>query len=375
MAATVLSVNTNFVNLRPEHVHEAIMHARKYGATEAQTKQIKSAIEHLMREFTKRDERYADNSLAQLYSNWGRFEEWCLENNHHPLPAAPETVELFFDSKKSNLHRNSKKSYGWAISKIHRITGCPDPMLDEMVRDKMAAIFRKKVEKGEMIVQASAFREKHLDKITEYWRHSPSLALRRNLALLTVAYETLLRASELANIRFGHINYSGDGTAELTIPITKTNHSGEPDTAIFSEEAVDIIQEYLEMADLDTTDPEGFLFVGVSRHNTAYKPKLDKLTGKKSHKKMTTWTVEQIFNKAWDELNLGRMGIAPFTGHSARVGACQDLLTEGYTILQVQQAGRWSSPSMVMRYGRGILAKDGAMAMKRANRRKIVGNL
>ena len=373
MADTEISLYTEFSRLRPEHVHQAIMHARKHGTSSEQYKKIQDAINHLLREFNKREERYAKNSLSQLYSNWSQFEKWCHESEHHPLPAAAETIELFFEDKVKDLHRNSNRSYAWAISKIHRISGCPDPFLDEIVRDKLAGIFRRKVEAGERIVQASAFREKHLDRITELWRHSPSLRYRRDLALLTVAYETLLRASEIANIRFGHLEYPGNGTALLTIPITKSNHSGEPDTVVLSPEAVDIIHEYVELAELDYTDEQAFLFVGVSRHNTPYRPKLIDPThpeSGKNHKKMTSWTVEQIFNKAWEALNLGKVGIATFTGHSARVGACQDLLTDGYTILQVQQAGRWSTPAMVMRYGRGILAKDGAMAQKRASRGK-----
>ncbi|MEZ9360386.1 tyrosine-type recombinase/integrase [Vibrio cyclitrophicus] len=371
MVGTEISLHTDFSRLRPEHVHQAIMLARKHGTSSEQYQKIQEAINHLLREFNKREERYAKNSLSQLYSNWSRFEKWCHEHEHHPLPAAAETIELFFEDKVHDLHRNSNRSYAWAISKIHRISGCPDPFLDEIVRDKMAGIFRRKVEAGERIVQASAFREKHLDRITKLWRHSPVLRYRRDLALLTVAYETLLRASEIANIRFGHLEYPGDGTALLTIPITKSNHSGEPDTVVFSPEAVDIIHEYVELAGLDDTDEQAFLFVGISRHNTPYRPKLIAPThpeSGKNHKKMTSWTVEQIFNKAWEALNLGKVGIATFTGHSARVGACQDLLTDGYTILQVQQAGRWSTPAMVMRYGRGILAKDGAMAQKRASR-------
>ena len=368
MKGTNLSNISDFSKLRPEHVHYAIMTARKYGATNEQAEQIQAAIAHLLEDFKKREERYADNSIRQLKTNWKRFLEWCIEHDYNALPAASETVELFLESKKSELHRNTLKGFAWAISKTHRITGCPDPMLDEVVRDKMVAILRKKVKKGERITQASPFHEHHLDKITVKWRHSPSLSLRRNLSILTTAYETMLRSHELANIKFGDLAYEGDGTAVLTIPITKSNHSGEPDTAILSREAVEIITEYLDMAQLDSSDPEAHLFVGISKHNTAFRPKKKNENNELIHKPLTTQTIEVVFNQAWAELNLGRMGIPTFTGHSARVGACQDLLREGYTILQVQQAGRWSTPAMVMRYGRGILAKEGAMALKRAHR-------
>ncbi|MCC2525016.1 tyrosine-type recombinase/integrase [Vibrio coralliilyticus] len=370
MTTTELSSLNDFSGLRPEHVSQAIQQGRKYGISREQSSRIQQAISHLLSEFEKREARYSDNTLTQLKSNWGRFVDWCLTEGHNSLPAAPETVELFFECKKSALHRNSKKSYGWAISKMHRVTGCPDPMIDEMVRDKMIAIYRRKVKSGERITQASPFREKHLDLVTEYWRHSPSLLLRRNLSILTVAYETMLRAFELANIRFGDLEFPGDGTAIITIPITKSNHSGDPDTTLLSAEAVSILFEYLDMAKLDASIYESYVFAGITKHNSAMKQKckIDPDTHERVYRKLSTQTIEIAFNEAWSALNLGRVGVAPFTGHSARVGACQDLLEEGYTIPQIQQAGRWSTPNMIMRYGRAILARDSAMARKRSGR-------
>lgn len=377
MSSTDLSPIADFSKLRPHHVTDAINNAQKFGLSDQQAEQLHSAIAHLLAEFEKREGRFADNTVKQLKSNWARFELWCQQNGHGPLPASIETVETFFQEHADKIHRNSIKSYCWSISKIHRITGCPDPLNDEMTKDSLGALYRQKLIRGESSVQASAFREHHLDKLTQLWRHSSSLILRRNLAILTVAYETMLRASELANIRFSHLEYSGDGTAVLTIPITKANHSGDPDTCLLSEEAVEIIEEYLEMAKLERSLPDAFLFAGITKHNTAMKQKkrlirpakwLKNQQGRWDYRKISTQTIEVVFNQAWQTLNLHRVGIAPFTAHSARVGACQDLLEDGYSILQVQQSGRWSTPAMVLRYGRGILAKDSAMARKRVKR-------
>lgn len=38
------------------------------------------------------------------------------------------------------------------------------------------------------------------------------------------------------------------------------------------------------------------------------------------------------------------------SGHSMRVGAAQDLLREGRSILQIMKAGGWKSPEVVARY-------------------------
>lgn len=361
-----------FEKIRPGHVNDAIIYAQKFGATHQQSKIINDAIQHLINEFEKRQERYSDNTLEQLKTNWGIFVNWCTNNEKNALPASPDILEEFIVEKEDELHRNSIKSYLWSISKMHRVTGCPDPTLDEMVKDRAQGIFRKKAKRGEQINQASALRERHLDKLTSQLRYSNLLLNRRNLAVLTIAYETMLRASELVSIRFRHITILDDGSAVIEIPITKTNHSGEPDVVKISVEAVEILYEYIDMANLSPETKDSFIFVGVTKHNNAIKPKLveDKKTKGSDYRSLTTRTIENIFAEAWKVLNLHKLGIAVFSGHSARVGACQDLLTEGYSILQVQQAGRWSSPAMVMRYGRNILAQDSAMAIKRAQRGK-----
>lgn len=361
----------NLKELRPEHVTKAIEYTREYGASKEMMQQISTCIDHLLVEFSKRKDRYSDNTIDQLKTNWGLFVEWCADNSHNSLPATAEVLEEFLSNKSKQIHRNSIKSYIWAISKMHRITGCPDPMTDEILRDKYVGIIRSKAKKGERIRQATAFRERHLDQITEYWRKSPSLKDRRNLAVLTLGYESMLRISEIANIRFQDIEFIGDGTAILTIPITKTNHSGEPDTVLLSEIAVSILVEYIEMSKLDITISESFVFTSLTKHNRAIKQILrtNKKTGEKDYRKLTTRQMEETFYECWEVLGLESVGISRFSGHSARVGACQDLLEDGYTVLQVQQAGRWSSPQMVLRYGRNILARESAMARKRANRR------
>ncbi|MBY6289467.1 tyrosine-type recombinase/integrase [Enterobacter bugandensis] len=54
-------------------------------------------------------------------------------------------------------------------------------------------------------------------------------------------------------------------------------------------------------------------------------------------------TVENIFARAWEKLGLEALGIPRWSGHSARVGASQDLAAAGYNTLEIMQAGRWTS--------------------------------
>ena len=62
-----------------------------------------------------------------------------------------------------------------------------------------------------------------------------------------------------------------------------------------------------------------------------------------------------------------RAGLPPavveeLSGHSARVGAAQDMVAAGFELPTIQQAGRWKSTAMVSRYGERLLARRSAAA-------------
>ena len=63
--------------------------------------------------------------------------------------------------------------------------------------------------------------------------------------------------------------------------------------------------------------------------------------------------------------------LAGISGHSTRVGACQDMVRYGADIAGAMQAGRWKSDLMVARYCEGMDLKRGAVAMVAQKRQKF----
>ena len=51
------------------------------------------------------------------------------------------------------------------------------------------------------------------------------------------------------------------------------------------------------------------------------------------------------------------------SGHSLRVGAAQSLAAAGASVVEMQQAGRWKSPSMPGQYARKQMARRGGPAV------------
>ena len=59
------------------------------------------------------------------------------------------------------------------------------------------------------------------------------------------------------------------------------------------------------------------------------------------------------------------------SGHSARVGAAQDMVASGIELPAILQAGRWKTTVMVNRYGERLLARrSGAAQLARLQRRE-----
>ena len=72
--------------------------------------------------------------------------------------------------------------------------------------------------------------------------------------------------------------------------------------------------------------------------------------------------VPRIFKAMAREAGLPEAVIEGLSGHSARVGATQDMVAAGIELPAILHAGRWKSTAMVNRYGERLLARRSGMA-------------
>ena len=77
---------------------------------------------------------------------------------------------------------------------------------------------------------------------------------------------------------------------------------------------------------------------------------------------LTAQVVTGVLQKVGQWIGLPEQEYRKISGHSARVGAAQDLLALNIDLSSVMQAGRWTDTRMPMRYGERVLASRGAMA-------------
>ncbi|MCT8869327.1 tyrosine-type recombinase/integrase [Shewanella xiamenensis] len=319
----------------------------------AQPQRISELISLLLSDFEYNGHNLRENSLKSLCQHWDVFRRWCGEHNIVHIPCSVDNFERFIIELAPTVKHNTLKVYSWAVQTYHLAAGLPSPTEPLKIKHLMGKMEEVKLNNGEFIGQAAAFNLKHLEVLKQAYSKSERLIERRDLALLMTAYESMLRESELARVSFEHLNVAYDGRGILLIPITKTRHSGEPDKVILSHECMAAINDYVALANLER---KGLIFKRVHKSNKIGE----------QIKPLSGYAIDSIFSNAFKFVKTHSPHLLRseqvWSGHSARVGACQDLLAAGFSPMQVQVSGRWSSLVMVYRYGRDILAEDGAMA-------------
>ena len=344
------------------------------------------------------------HSIRALKSDVEAFDAWCRRNNRIALPATPEIVADYLDARAGQGAKPASLGrYKASIAKIHQLLDLKDPTQADLVKLRLRAIRR---EKGTAQAQARPLRFK--GPVRDVERDSPrGLNVRalleacagdlpglRDRALLSVAYDTGLRASELVAISINDILEALDPEARLlAIARSKGDQEGEGATAYLSPRSVRAVAAWREAAGIDA----GPLFrrgqVRRYKARAAVKGRsIDSISGRE------TWDLRKTLSKpavkARVEYDIGAVALHPgsigpifrsiigrafdrgalpdltaddlarllkgISAHSTRIGLNQDLFASGEDLAGIMDALRWKSPRMPLAYNRNLAAEQGA---------------
>lgn len=307
--------------------------------------------------FVQDKEAFSTNTWRQLLSVMRLCNRWASEHGRCFLPMSETDLRDYLTYLQVNGRASSTIStHASLIAMLHRNAGLVPPTSSPVISRAMKKINRVAVITGERTGQAIPFRYQDLMKLDVLWMQSKQLRELRNLAFLHVAYSTLLRVSELARLRVGDISRSEDGRIILDVGWTKTIVQTGGLIKALSALSTERLTEWLSVAGL-WEQPDAFLFCPVHRSNKATLS---------VHKPLSLPALETIFEEAWRVAGHGqpranKNRYLGWSGHSARVGAAQDLARHGYSVAQIMQEGTWKKPETLMRYIRNVDAHNGAM--------------
>lgn len=311
-----------------------------------------------LKEFVQDRDAFSTNTWSQLMSVMAVCWRWSQENQRSFLPMLSSDLRDYLSWLQQTGRASSTIStHASLISMLHRNAGVTPPNVSPLIYRVMKKINRMAVTSGERAGQAVPFRLADLEKVDDYWAGSERLQELRNLAFLHIAYSTLLRISEISRIRVRDISRAEDGRIILDISHTKTIVMTGGLIKALSSYSSQRIDEWLKASGL-LSEPDAFLFCRVHRSNKALPSE---------HQILSRPAVEDIFRKAWDvagqsePVRANKNRYRNWSGHSARVGAAQDMTKNGYPVAQIMQEGTWKKPETLMRYIRNVDAHEGAM--------------
>ncbi len=291
---------------------------------------------------------FSSNTERAVRSDLGIYAAWCAERGERALPATPETVAGFVDAMAEVRAPATVRRYVASIAVAHRAIGCGKTLKSPAVRLALRRMHRSK---GRRQRQAHGMtwplRERLLAAAGE------KLIDDRNRALLAVAYDAMLRRTELTSLELSDFLEEIRGDATLLVRRSKTDGEGLGDRLYLARDTAGMVRAWLERSGIS----KGRLFRSVGK-------------GGRLGEGLDPSQVPRIFKGMARRAGLPAAVVEGLSGHSARVGAAQDMIAAGIELPAILQAGRWKSTAMVNRYGERLLARrSGAAQLARMQQR------
>ncbi|MCZ4061480.1 tyrosine-type recombinase/integrase [Pantoea sp. LMR881] len=278
------------------------------------------------------------------------------KNSRSFLPMTSDDLRDYLTFLQASGRASSTIStHASLISMLHRNAGIQPPNTSPLVFRTLKKINRTAVVAGERTGQAVPFRLADLMKLDALWSVSTRKQDVRNLAFLHVAYSTLLRVSELARLRVRDISRAEDGRIILDVAWTKTIVQTGGLIKALSALSSRRLTKWIAAAGWRVNLMLSFFvrFIVQTRIVNTERP-------------MSTPALEEIFAQARraagpvKPVKTNKNRYRGWSGHSARVGAAQDMAKKG---IRWRKSCRKApkKPETLMRYIRNVDAHKGAM--------------
>ena len=274
------------------------------------------------------DGAYSDNTLRSYRADTQVFVDWCGANNRVAFPATPATLSEFVETQSKVCSSSTLRRRLAALRKIHRLMGFNNPAEDEEVLIACRRAFRKNPSRPR---QALGLNEPLKDQLL---RACPDdLRGARDRALIATGYDTLCRRSELVALQVEDIQKHAYGGAQVLVRRSKNDPYGNGRTAYLSEQTLLLINNWLKISKVT----RGPIFRSVRGTYV-------------SKQGLYPDSVNRVLKRVAENAGCPRQMIENLSGHSMRIGAAQDMITDGMSLLPIMRAGGWRTVSVVARY-------------------------
>ena len=277
---------------------------------------------------TQLEGAYATNTIRSYHSDASQFVDWCLAAGRTPFPLYEGALIQYLECVHESYAFTTLRRRITSIWRVNRLLGYGDIPLSEAYRLTIRRIKRSKP------IRTRQARGINHDLLLRAIAAQPdSVVGIRNRALLSMGYDFLARRSELTALRHEDVEFNARGSLRGVIRRSKTDPFGRGRLVFGSERSTKLLRKWLRQK----PDNIPWLFCAVNH-------------GRCLSHALCGRSVSDIVKRAVIRTRGTRPREAEISGHSLRVGAAQDLLSDGHDIGAIMRAGGWSDVSVAMRY-------------------------
>ena len=298
--------------------------------------------------------RVTDLAAASLSKNTRRAYQGALQRLQDYLDShdASLTDGWLASYLASLFHRGrSPASASMVVAAVRfqaKTTGAPSPV--GPATDRVLAGFRREGRKrGRGQVEGISWEMADIIAALITAVEPESLAALRDAVLISIMSDAMLRVSEVAVLQCADIQEDNGGAGLLTIHNSKTDQDGEGTVLFLGALTMRRICAWMTAAGFNSGPLVRPVRVGGIVEKGA----------------LSSRSIRNVIQKRARQAGIDGVRVS---GHSLRVGSAQSLALRGASLVELQQAGRWTSPHMPGRYVRGQLASRGPVARIRYGR-------
>ena len=280
------------------------------------------------------------NTKRALRSDLAVYVAWCRDQGRPAFPASAETVAVFVDAMAAVRAAATVRRYVSSIAIAERIHGRGKPLKSPLVKRALTHMHRKNGRRQSQVLGLTWPLRKRMLAVA-----GERLIDARNRALVAVAYDALLRRSELTALDLADLAADKKGGATVLVRRAKNDPEGAGKVQYLAPDTVTVLHDWIGRSGIR----DGPLFRSMRK-------------GGRVGGRLDQSQIPRIFKSMAAEAGLPPDVAASLSGHSARIGATQDMIAAGIELPAILQAGRWKSTAMVYRYGERLLARRSGAA-------------
>lgn len=278
--------------------------------------------------FAKFNGAFAPNTIRAYRNDFKHYLAWCEENQKTAIPPEADSLADYVEDMSLSMKSATISRRINSLGSVFRLSRLPDPTKDPDVILALKRMYRRI---GRAQKQAYPLTREILDKLLKVCGRGVSGL--RNRVLLNLGYETMRRRSELCSMRFEDVNVSPKGQPFILLNFSKTDQFGSGTVIPISDDLFELIRRWQKKTGVKS----GYILRSVNK-------------GGGVGESLKPGSVSRLLRDLQDKAFGFRRDMPDLSGHSFRVGAAMDMISQGKSLARIMLKGGWKTESTALRY-------------------------